>query len=260
MNGAAVGGVFISYSSADRAIVSAAARLLRAGGATVFQDVIDIEFGTRWNEVLFAALARCERVMVFWSAAAAKSEWVEREWRSALEAKKRIVPMVLDDTPLPAPLSEFHGVPDLVDMLRAAMQMTAHGDATRTLPQSVEAGPQTKGRLYAAISALGALVVVMGAWMALQLHDAAQVDQSRGEPDVAAAAPPVFLWGVWIGLVVLLILGVVLWARWVRLRMTPRDDSGGEPLEGLPAELRGIGNRFTAALFDEPIDLKQPPG
>ena len=64
LNGRTVGHVFISYSSSDRAIVNAAARLLRAGGATVFQDVVDIEFGARWKDALFDALNRCERVMV----------------------------------------------------------------------------------------------------------------------------------------------------------------------------------------------------
>jgi len=77
------GGVFISYSHRDREIVSAAARLLRSGGATVFQDIADIKAGTRWKAALFQALDQCERVMVFWSSAAASSEWVEREWRSA---------------------------------------------------------------------------------------------------------------------------------------------------------------------------------
>ena len=47
------GGVFISYSHRDREIVSAAARLLRSGGATVFQDIADIKAGTRWKAALF---------------------------------------------------------------------------------------------------------------------------------------------------------------------------------------------------------------
>jgi hypothetical protein len=256
--GATVGGVFISYSSTDRPIVSAAARLLRAGGATVFQDVIDIEFGTRWKDSLFEALARCERVMVFWSAAAAKSEWVEREWRSALEAKKRIVPMILDDTPLPTPLSEFHGVPHMVDMLRAAMLVTAAEDAGRVSALAARA-PR---RLYAALCGLGATVVAMGGWIALRLSEVPQADPSRGGPDGTAnvsAELPVFIWAVSAGLVGLLMLSGVLLIRHLQLRATQRDAaSGAEPQDGLSTEDWVIGRRFTAAIFDEPINPEEP--
>jgi len=60
--------------------------------------------------------------MVFWSSAAASSEWVEREWRSALEANKKIVPMLLDDNPLPPPLRARRGserTSDEVDSARS---------------------------------------------------------------------------------------------------------------------------------------------
>jgi len=247
-----VGGVFISYASDDRAIVSAAARLLRAGGATVFQDVIDIEFGTRWKDALFKALDQCERVMVFWSAAAAKSKWVEQEWRCALEAKKRIVPMMLDDTPLPAPLGEFHGVPDMVDMLHAAMGMMA-----ASAPQPVASIPstaaRTQGLLLAAVGGLASLVVVMAAWMGLGLQDTSLPDHSRGIPDVDVNSGLNSLSGVtWVavaGLAFIVIAGAVLYARRRRGRLSP------EPAVAAAGELSGefgaIGRRFTSALFGD---------
>jgi hypothetical protein len=111
-------GVFISYSRADSTVVTLAARLLRAGGAIVFQDVVDIEFGAKWQEVLMTAISKCERVLVFWSAAAAASQWVEHEWRTALAAGKSIVPMLLDKTPLPSELAVFNAMPDLMTVLR----------------------------------------------------------------------------------------------------------------------------------------------
>ena len=102
--------VFISYASTDRDDVTGAADLLRAGGVKVFLDVVGIDFGERWKDVLYKALYRCERVMVFWSLAASTSQWVEREWRYALELGKKIVPTLLDMTPLPAELAEFQAV------------------------------------------------------------------------------------------------------------------------------------------------------
>ena len=115
-------GVFISYSRTDRTFVAVAIQLLRAGGASVFYDVASIEFGDRWEDQLAKAIQRCERMLVFWSAAASVSSWVEKEWRQALFLGKRIVPMQLDTTPLPPDLGQFHGVAGLMSLLQEAVQ------------------------------------------------------------------------------------------------------------------------------------------
>lgn len=262
MNARTIGSVFISYASHDREIVSAAARLLRAGGATVFQDVADIEFGTRWKEALNAALAQCERVMVFWSAAAAKSEWVEKEWRCALEAKKRIVPMMLDDTPLPPPLGEFHGVPDMIDMLRAAMPMPAYAEApdgemrrrqvTQPLPASAARGP-----LLAGLASIAILVVAAAVWTGVQFGSGSRADSSRGAPDDTVLGAldglPILAW-VGIGVLGVLMVVAAVWrARRARAHPTPRDEVSSPSAPAIPtADLQAIGRRFTSALFDQP--------
>ena len=99
--------IFISYAHENRPEVEPSAELLRAGGVQVFIDVAGIAYGDRWQDTLQQALDQCERVMVFWSLAAKASEWVDREWRYALQMGKRIVPTLLDDTPLPPELSQF---------------------------------------------------------------------------------------------------------------------------------------------------------
>jgi hypothetical protein len=102
--------VFISYSHTDRNAVRRDAELLRASGVQIFIDVRDIAYGERWAEVLQQALLQCERVLVFWSRSALVSTWVEREWRFALSLGKKIVPTLLDTTPLPVELAEFQAV------------------------------------------------------------------------------------------------------------------------------------------------------
>src|SRR5512135_148894 len=121
--------VFISYARADRAAVDQAVDLLRAGGVRVFLDIASIEFGARWKDALMNALRRCERVMVFWSRAAAASEWVEREWRYALELGKKIVPTLLDPTPLPPELAEFQAVKRLMPQPPIATPAAGGGDS-----------------------------------------------------------------------------------------------------------------------------------
>ena len=102
--------VFVSYSRKDSARVQQAVELLEAGGAEVFRDIDDIQFGDRWEDVIKAKLAEAERVLIFWSQHALRSEWVGREWSIALAMDKRLVPVLLDDTPMPPELSQFHAL------------------------------------------------------------------------------------------------------------------------------------------------------
>ncbi len=102
--------VFVSYSRKDSDRIQQAVALLEAGGARVFRDIDDIEFGDDWEEVITRKLQECERVMIFWSANAKASEWVGREYNIALMQQKRMVPVLLDSTPLPPELSKYHAL------------------------------------------------------------------------------------------------------------------------------------------------------
>lgn len=154
-------GVFISYSRSDSTVVTVAARLLRAGGAIVFQDVVDIEFGAKWQEVLMTAINKCERVLVFWSAAAAASQWVEREWRTALAAGKSIVPMLLDKTPLPSELAVFNAMPDLMTVLRSSVDGPTILTSPSPMSYKAAAKPVVWALTVAVLLILGLLALVI---------------------------------------------------------------------------------------------------
>ncbi|MEZ5536842.1 MAG: TIR domain-containing protein [Thiolinea sp.] len=102
--------VFVSYARKDSEPVQHAVALLEAGGAQVFRDIDDIAFGDQWEDVITRKLQECERVMVFWSRNASESEWVGKEYGIALTQKKRLVPVLLDSTPLPPELSKYHAL------------------------------------------------------------------------------------------------------------------------------------------------------
>jgi hypothetical protein len=113
--------VFISYSRSDVAIVSPIVRLLRTAIAgipsvsgnqweLVFQDVNNIEPGRKWKKTIDDAIAAAERVFVFWCTHSAKSDQVRREYELGLKLSKVLVPVLLDDTPLPDSLSCINGV------------------------------------------------------------------------------------------------------------------------------------------------------
>jgi len=49
----------------------------------------------------------CDSLLLLWSSSAASSSWVRREWDTAYERRKKIIPYVLDHTPLPPALENL---------------------------------------------------------------------------------------------------------------------------------------------------------
>lgn len=98
---------FASYSRRDKAYVEPVVDLLRSGAAHVFVDQDNIQPGDRWEMVLETNLETAATLLVFWSKNAKESDWVAKEWTHAAQAKKRIIPVLLDGTPLPKELSAY---------------------------------------------------------------------------------------------------------------------------------------------------------
>jgi hypothetical protein len=86
---------------------------IRAGEIDVFVDIANLRGGDRWQEVLMREIAARDVFYLFWSREAARSEWVEKEWREALDRRGLdfICPIPLEDprfaTP-PRELRELH--------------------------------------------------------------------------------------------------------------------------------------------------------
>ena len=106
---------FTSYASKDRAEVLRRVQVLRRVGIEVFQDVLDLEPGQRWERELYRRIDECDVVLLFWSSAARESQWVEREIDYALTRQQReptaedapdmpaIEPLPIEGPPIPEP-------------------------------------------------------------------------------------------------------------------------------------------------------------
>lgn len=107
---------FASYSSKDRDAVIQAVNLLRTTGADLFIDFITLRGGDEWELKIADAILTSQKFYLFWSKNAKSSKWVDRELNLALQLaqahglKDFIVPIRLDDTPLPPTLSSYHSV------------------------------------------------------------------------------------------------------------------------------------------------------
>src|SRR5215213_9343133 len=82
-----MGGIFISYATPDRDAARAIAGALETYGWPVWWDRL-IPAGKAWREAIDKALGEAGCVLVLWSPAANRSEWVQDE---AAEARKRRV-------------------------------------------------------------------------------------------------------------------------------------------------------------------------
>jgi hypothetical protein len=93
--------VFLSHSHADRDTAVDLNRVLTKHGGEVFLDQAHIEAGDPLPDRLKDGIRWCDRFLLLWSTTASRSRWIGEEWNYAYAEKKKILPYVLDGTPLP---------------------------------------------------------------------------------------------------------------------------------------------------------------
>jgi hypothetical protein len=106
---------FASYASENREEVLSRIQGMRkiAPNLDVFVDVISLRSGQNWQEKLEEQVPKKDIFYLFWSRAAAGSEWVAREWKLALDRRglNYIDPVPLeelDQAPPPPELAALH--------------------------------------------------------------------------------------------------------------------------------------------------------
>lgn len=120
---------FASYASADRLrVLDRVATLETHCGLQVFLDCVSMRPNAKWQALLPEMVLRSDQLLLFWSEAAQRSQWVDREWRIAFEAKGidgiEVHPLVpYDQAPLPAELAEFVHGNDPMMVIRAHEQL-----------------------------------------------------------------------------------------------------------------------------------------
>jgi chaperonin GroEL len=99
---------FFSYSRKDMDFVLRLAADLKAAGAPVWVDQLDIEPGTHWDREVQNALNNCPRMLVILSPAAVDSVNVLDEMARGLRKRKAIIPVLYLDCDVPLQLERLH--------------------------------------------------------------------------------------------------------------------------------------------------------
>jgi hypothetical protein len=99
---------FVSYSSADKEFALRLAEDLKAGGANIWLDQIDINPGEPWDLAVELALKNCAQILVILSPVSAASPNVLDEIAFALSRGKRAIPVLYKDCDIPFRLHRIH--------------------------------------------------------------------------------------------------------------------------------------------------------
>ena len=92
-----VGDIFISYSHKDRKFVEKLIRDMRAKHFNVIYDEDVVKIGDNIKETILANIKKADLVIVVISNNALASDFSKQEMRDAIENKKKILPIVIDD-------------------------------------------------------------------------------------------------------------------------------------------------------------------
>ncbi len=93
--------LFISYSRKNKEIALELAQRLQEQGVAVWLDLLNLEPGTHWDIAIQNALEEANAVLVLLSPPAVASTYVLSEIDCALEQKKKIVPLLLEECRVP---------------------------------------------------------------------------------------------------------------------------------------------------------------
>jgi len=104
------GRIFISYAHGDEAFAFMLKDLLHEAGRDVWIDQEKLSAGDEWRREIQDELLAASEVFVVWSPDADKSKWVPREVAFADEQKKRVVPVICRDCPIPFYMSHLQRV------------------------------------------------------------------------------------------------------------------------------------------------------
>ena len=89
--------VFISYSRKDAAVVNSFVKSMTSAGYTIWMDIDGIETGDEFKKKIVSAIKESQVFVFFSSKVSNVSPWTVKEVNVAVNLKKTIIPIKLDN-------------------------------------------------------------------------------------------------------------------------------------------------------------------
>lgn len=99
-----MGQLFISYARADSRVVDQMVEQIEGAGHQVWIDRSGIQPGSQWSEIIVEAVESADLVLAILSINSVNSDNVRREIDLAVSAKKRIMPISIEEVEIPPAL------------------------------------------------------------------------------------------------------------------------------------------------------------
>ena len=107
--------IFVSYARSDQEQVFPIVEKLREKGLNIWIDQEGIHGAKLWSQEIVHAIEGCKVFILFASSTAFQSENVTKELALASEARKQILPVFLEDAPIPAAMKyQLAGIQHLI--------------------------------------------------------------------------------------------------------------------------------------------------
>ncbi len=140
---------FISHNKADVEQARTLAGLLIEQGESVWFDEWDLRPGDSLTGGIEEGLDSSDVFILFWSDAARRSKWVGTELRATIrrrvdDASLRIVPVMLDETPLPRLVADFLGF----DLSNQELTLADVARQVTGQPRDIEIAQRLQARLH----------------------------------------------------------------------------------------------------------------
>jgi TIR domain/Sel1 repeat len=129
---------FISYSRDDSEFALHLAQDLKAAGAFVWLDQLDIPAGHPWDNAIEDALSDAPQVLIVLSPSSARSDNVRNEISFALEQGKIIIPVLYMDCVVPLRLQRTQRIDFRADYARGLTALLGHLNVTRPDPSVLQ--------------------------------------------------------------------------------------------------------------------------
>jgi TIR domain/Domain of unknown function (DUF4062) len=99
--------VFISYSSKDKKLVDQLFVQFKQSGHAVWLNTESIPKGERWHDEMVKGLGETDLLILVVSKDSMASRWVTEEWKTFLDTKKKIIPILHKPCKVPKAISEL---------------------------------------------------------------------------------------------------------------------------------------------------------
>jgi hypothetical protein len=104
----AVGRYFLSYSRSDERFALRFAKDLRASGVAIWVDQLDIRPSEHWDRAIERAVRDCQGLVVILSPRSVASDNVADEISFAIDRRKAVLPVVIEQCDLPLRITRMH--------------------------------------------------------------------------------------------------------------------------------------------------------